>query len=291
MQIECPDKGGQAEICAWRQRKGCVRDFPSVGVIECQDCGLVTHDQDLREEVNYESGSMHSWASGYGDSLPGPESDKLRRVTAINKLAESKNIDSILDFGCGSGGMLSALENNFRVFGLEPDSAARDAAINLGYEVFESAKIALASKVQVDMVTLFHVVEHFYEASVELNQIFELLRPGGIVIIETPNSMDVLLSKYESEAFSNFTYWSHHPMLHSSRSLERLVERSRYKIIESSGVQRYDLNNHLFWLSNARPGGHSVWKDFLSKESLDAYEKFLIQAGISDTLWVVACKP
>jgi 2-polyprenyl-3-methyl-5-hydroxy-6-metoxy-1,4-benzoquinol methylase len=161
----------------------------------------------------------------------------------------------------------------------------------LGYEVFESVEIALVSKVQVDMVTLFHVVEHFYEASIELNQIFELLGPGGIVLIETPNSMDVLLSKYESEEFSNFTYWSHHPMLHSHRSLEKLVERSGFKIIENSGLQRYDLNNHLYWLSNGRPGGHVIWKNFLSKETVDAYEKSLIQAGVSDTIWLIACKP
>jgi 2-polyprenyl-3-methyl-5-hydroxy-6-metoxy-1,4-benzoquinol methylase len=200
-------------------------------------------------------------------------------------------ISSILDFGCGSGGMLSALANNFNVIGLEPDSGAREAAIRLGYEVFESVEIALVSKVQVDMVTLFHVVEHFYEASIELNQIFELLGPGGIVLIETPNSMDVLLSKYESEEFSNFTYWSHHPMLHSHRSLEKLVERSGFKIIENSGLQRYDLNNHLYWLSNGRPGGHVIWKNFLSKETVDAYEKSLIQAGVSDTIWLIACKP
>ena len=109
MKIECPTNGGQAVNCAWRQRKGQVRDFPNVGVIECEVCKLVTHAQDLSIEVNYESGSMHNWASGYGDSLSGPEADTLRRVIAVNNLATTINADSILDFGCGSGGMLSAL--------------------------------------------------------------------------------------------------------------------------------------------------------------------------------------
>jgi hypothetical protein len=85
MKIECPYKGGQAETCAWQQRKGQVRDFPSVGVLECQVCNLVTHAQHLSEDVDYKSGSMHNWASGYGDSLPGPESDTSRRVTTIKK--------------------------------------------------------------------------------------------------------------------------------------------------------------------------------------------------------------
>lgn len=290
MKIECPSKGGKAEKCDWRRLQGHVRDFPKVGVIQCQECQLVTHAEDLSGDVNYESGSMHNWAQGYGDSLPGPESDVSRRVKALKKIAKSKEVKSILDFGCGGGGMLSALSGDFNVFGIEPDSGSGDAARKLGHKVFESADTALASNIQVDVVTLFHVIEHFYEATLELNRILKLLKPDGIVVIETPNSMDALLSKYESEDFSNFTYWSHHPMLHSAKSLLRLIERSGFEVIENSGVQRYNLNNHLYWLSKGHPGGHVVWKDFLSLETVDAYEKFLIQGGISDTLWIVARK-
>ena len=291
MKIECPSKGGQVEMCAWQQRKGQVRDFPNVGVVQCQECKLVTHTQDLSNDVNYESGSMHNWAAGYGDSLPGPEADTLRRVAAINNLASSSKVDSILDFGCGSGGMLSALARHFKVIGIEPDNAARDTAIALGHTVFESVETAVASNVKVDMVTLFHVIEHFYEATLELNRIWELLQPGGLLVIETPNSMDVLLSKYESEEFSNFTYWSHHPMLHSHRSLEQLVKRCGFEIFENSGVQRYDLNNHLYWLSKGQPGGHEVWKGFVSDGLAVAYDNFLLDQEISDTLWMVARKP
>jgi len=213
-----------------------------------------------------------------------------RRAIALKKIAKTSRTHSILDFGCGAGTMLSALSDHFSVFGVEPDSCARGAARNLGHKVFESAETALASNVQVDIVTLFHVIEHFYEASLELNRTRELLMPGGIIVIETPNSMDALLSKYQSEEFSNFTYWSHHPMLHSDKSLTRLLERSGFKVTENSGVQRYDLNNHLYWLSNGRPGGHVVWKNFTYVETVDAYERFLILEGISDTLWVVAHK-
>jgi 2-polyprenyl-3-methyl-5-hydroxy-6-metoxy-1,4-benzoquinol methylase len=291
LKIECPSKGGQAEKCDWRRRQGQVRDFPNVGVIECQECHLVTHGEDLSSDVNYESGSMHNWAQGYGDSLPGPESDISRRAIALKKIAKTMGANSILDFGCGEGAMLSALSSDFNVIGVEPDIGARDAARKLGHKVFESTETAIASNTQVHIVTLFHVIEHFYEASLELNRILELLEPGGIIVIETPNSMDALLSKYESEDFSNFTYWSHHPMLHSDKSLALLLERSEFEVIEKSGVQRYNLNNHLYWLSKGRPGGHVVWKDFSSLETVDAYEKFLIQERISDTLWIVARKP
>jgi hypothetical protein len=51
------------------------------------------------------------------------------------------------------------------------------------------------------------------------------------------------------------------------------------------------LNNHLYWLSSGRPGGHEQWKNFASSGLLEAYENFLIEQKISDTLWLVARKP
>jgi len=117
------------------------------------------------------------------------------------------------------------------------------------------------------------------------------LAPGGILVIETPNSNDVLLSKYKSAAFSEFTYWSHHPMLHSNSSLENLLTRNGFEILVNSGVQRYSLNNHLYWLSMGKPGGHKTWANFASTEIEEKYADLLSKFGLSDTIWLVAQKP
>ncbi len=129
----------------------------------------------------------------------------------------------------------------------------------------------------VDVVTLFHVIEHLYDPSRELARIYELLNPGGLVVIETPNSCDALLTKYKNLNFKNFTYWSYHPMLHSHKSLNLLVTRNKFKILECGGVQRYDLSNHLYWLSNGKPGGHVIWNEMFSDDTIQSYNKDLIK--------------
>ena len=150
--------------------------------------------------------------------------------------------------------------------------------------------MAIDDSVQVDVVSLFHVVEHFYDPTIELQRIHNLLRPGGLVVIETPNSDDALLSKYENSEFQNFTYWSHHPMLHSHKSLQALVERNNFTVLENLGIQRYDLNNHLYWLSKGLPGGHEVWRGKTSDDAIEGYAKSLIANKTCDTLWLVAQK-
>jgi 2-polyprenyl-3-methyl-5-hydroxy-6-metoxy-1,4-benzoquinol methylase len=288
MRIECPVLGQTAEKCSWISRHGSVRDNPNTGLIECQSCGLVTHANDLSESVNYESGTMHVWASGYGDNLPGPATDVIRRVSAIKDIGKAHNIESILDFGCGSGGMLEALSNRYEMIGIEPDLSARMIASQKSFKIYENANEVIENGIVVDMVTLFHVVEHFYNPTVELERIFKILKPNGLLLIETPNANDALLSKYENRSFQNFTYWSHHPMLHSHESLEVMVKKAGFAILDNQGTQRYDLNNHLYWLSKGLPGGHDVWKGATSLETNESYSADLVKNKTCDTLWLIA---
>ena len=80
-------------------------------------------------------------------------------------------------------------------------------------------------------------------------------------------------------------------MLHSANSLVNLLEKSGFEIVENSAVQRYGLSNHLYWLSNEKPGGHVIWDETFSEETEAAYRDDLVNKGISDTLWFVARKP
>ena len=288
--IECPTSGGRADKCNWLSREGSVRDNPDIGILECQKCQLVTHSADLSQSVNYENGTMHNWTGGYGDTLPGPATDIVRRVDSIRDLGKKYRIESILYFGCGSGGMINALSATYKTLGIEPDLGARESAKRKGFKVYESAESAVEDDVLVDLVTLFHVAEHFYDPTIELERIHSLLRPGGLVILEIPNSNDALLTKYENKEFQNFTYWSHHPMLHSHISLQALIERNKFAVLENQGIQRYDLNNHLYWLSKGLPGGHEVWSGTLSGAAIESYATSLIANRTSDTLWLVAQK-
>ena len=287
--IECPNSGKDFSSCNLSKIKGCVRDKPDVGLLQCSDCQLVTHSKDISQDVNYKSGTMHDWASGYSDSLAPPVEDINRRVEALRAMS-SAGSKKLLDFGCGFGTMLNALASEFEVSGLEPDEGARLAARSDGHKVFADTNEILNENLKFDYVTLFHVVEHFYEPSVEFQRIYEILNPGGYLIIETPNSNDALLSFYENEEFQNFTYWSHHPMLHSSESLSSVVSRNGFRITSNGGIQRYGLNNHLYWLAKGKPGGHVAWETWIPTEIEPLYEQMLVSRMVCDTLWLIAQK-
>ena len=287
--FECP-KGSDNKKCEFRARSGSVRDANTVGVKECQECSMVIHSEPLRNLVKYESGSMRNWSNGYGDRTNKPSNDTVRRFDAIVDLSRTHSISRILDVGCGEGQMVKKFTEAFHAEGVEPEDRAREICIKSGLRVHNDLQILEDTGELFDAISMFHVVEHIYKPFDILRQLKKLLRPNGILLIETPNSMDALLTMYECSPFQNFTYWSHHPMLYSPTALAYLVSRSGYKILENVGVQRYSIENHMHWLSKGKPGGHEVWNDMFSSEAKHEYAKCLIEKKVSDTLWMIATK-
>jgi len=80
-------------------------------------------------------------------------------------------------------------------------------------------------------------------------------------------------------------------MLHSMRSLTALTENSGFEKVEYRGIQRYGLSNHLYWLAEGKPGGHTLWEKIFSAGTESSYSNDLMKEGLTDTLWVVAQKP
>lgn len=102
----------------------------------------------------------------------------------------------------------------------------------------------------------FHVVEHLPDPRAILKTLASMLAKNGRMVIEVPSSEDVLLTLYDSDAFQRFTYWCQHLYLFNAETLRRLAEQAGLRIVSIQQYQRYPLSNHLYWLSQDKPGGH-----------------------------------
>lgn len=95
----------------------------------------------------------------------------------------------LLDIGCGNGDFLvSAREAGWDVSGIEPDPKAAEAARQRGIDVAVGTVELLAGESNFfDAITLSHVIEHVHEPKQLLQAVQRLLKPGGVVYIDTPN--------------------------------------------------------------------------------------------------------
>ncbi len=95
----------------------------------------------------------------------------------------------LLDAGAGRGRFVaSARAAGYDAFGIEPSARGADAAAGIGAPVarvsIEQASIQDGS---LDVVTLWHVLEHLEDPGDALDRIAAWLRPGGLLLVGVPN--------------------------------------------------------------------------------------------------------
>lgn len=99
---------------------------------------------------------------------------------------------SMLDVGCGNGlPLLPFRAAGMNVTGVEPDKRAREVAAEHLDVVLPGLAEKLPSELQAakfDCVRLCHVLEHCVDPAAALDAAIGALRPGGLLILETPNS-------------------------------------------------------------------------------------------------------
>ena len=105
-----------------------------------------------------------------------------------------------LDLGCGRGEWLELLEERgFETLGIDLDEGMLTACRERGFTVEKQDAVgafaALADESQA-IVSAFHLVEHipFEGLQTLVNEAMRVLKPGGLMILETPNPENILVS-------------------------------------------------------------------------------------------------
>jgi len=197
-------------------------------LVRCHRCGLVylnprptrrelaalyPDEYDQYTETLAQSSRLVRWDRRYG---------LRKRCQAIRRY---KPAGRLLDVGCATGDFLDVMREipGWQVTGVELSAHAADyARTELGLDVLvgtlEENHLADAS---FDVVTLWNVFEHLPDPLATLREIHRILKPSGLLVINTPNldSLDARLYGpywigYElPRHFCVFSYYTLHIMV------------------------------------------------------------------------------
>ncbi len=214
--------------------------------------------------------------------------DLERRLKLFLPMVKNK---IVADIGCKEGEFLKKIKQvSASVIGVDIDESSFSELRKAGIICYNNLK--RIEKNSIDIAFFFHSFEHFDDPILMLKNAYNIIKPGGSIYIEVPHAKDILLNDLFLEEFKLFTLWSQHLILHTKESLSKMVSYCGYNSVKVTGIQRYPLSNHLYWLKEKKPGGHKSKLNLLDNNDLHlAYEKALKSNNSTDTLLLSAKKP
>jgi SAM-dependent methyltransferase len=263
-------------------------DYKTGEVRECDGCGVHRlselicfktenyRDASYRDLVGHEI-SMNDYREKKGWV------DKLH-YEACN-LSGIENVRSVADVGCAAGLFLGTYFQNVPLrIGIEPTVGFRSIVEGQGIKYFQYTADALKEHSNgVGLLFSFHVIEVVEDPLYFLDEIYNLLEPGGAAYIATPNRNDILMSLVPE--FSRFWYRSTHRFYFNQSSLLSLVEKSNFKKYDVSFFHTQDFNNLCYWLHHRRPNlGNDTSQNRVDTEML--WPNVLNKLGLSDSLYL-----
>jgi len=112
------------------------------------------------------------------------------KMRAIYRVAPEEPLDEILEVGGGRGGLAALLYPQARITNLDFDTSCADAPANRQANVRflggDATTLPFPDE-SFDAVTMFDLLEHVPEDDAAVREAFRVLRPGGVLMVSTPN--------------------------------------------------------------------------------------------------------
>lgn len=173
--------------------------------------------------------------------------DNMRVLDTLNAALPGKG--RLLEIGSFMGIFLDRIQaDGWKAVGLEPDRRAYNyARAHYKLEVIDGLlPVPAVPGGQFDAVVMLHVIEHMPDPAANLREIRRLLRPGGVLAVETPrfNSLAFKLLGRRERSVQNC---DGHIYFFTEESLRQLLEHNGFKVFKTDRVGRTLTVDRLFY--------------------------------------------
>ena len=154
-----------------------------------------------------------------------------------------RKFDTVVDIGCGSGGITRSISGLFAQYigcdvvaydGFPSDPWAARVEVNLDRAPFPLADASA------DLVLGVEVIEHVENPRAFVRELARIVRPGGRVLITTPNQLS-FLSKLTLVTRNQFSAFQERPGLYPSH-ISALLEEDLLRIARECGLTNIEIH-------------------------------------------------
>jgi len=290
----------RCQLCGSSERTTMFAE-PPYTVVRCAKCGLVyvtprRSPESLVADVYGESywKSSEPKAKGYADYAKDQElylKTYRHRAKLLAPLLGDRKV-RVLDIGCAAGYFLRVMmEKGHDVFGAEVSAtiaekareALGDQRVHVGFLSGAVGKKPGFELGTFDLVTLWDVVEHVPDPQSFLREVRSMLKPGGLLVLETQN----VTSRFARLLGKRWQHYKHEEHLYhfDPTTVRELLRQGGFSVV--SNTARYGGKYVSFGFIRERAGRlHKSLSIILSPLAL--LERMSIYLNLLDEMVVVA---
>ena len=260
-------------------------------VYQCGGCGVQRLVEAACKDDSFYAGKKYRELLGESSDAEGfwarHDIHQIRNLNALWPHAIRNRV--VADVGCAAGSFLDHLRGLAATsLAIEPCQEYHPSLGQRGYEVYDSIINARNDyEQQVDLAVSLATIEHVDHPLNFISEIRELLKPGGLLLISTPNRRDVLMDLLGDE-YRRFFYRTVHRWYFDMASLSDLARRGGFEVVQEKFVQRFGISNALAWLRDRRPTGDQVLPEMEDPLLNNFWQNYLESRGSGDYLYLLA---
>lgn len=230
------------QICTICSNKDSKWDLCKNGydIYKCNHCNhFFVHPMPTDNELENIYSSVEGYHSNKDAEFPNNYHFNELFYDQVDKISQYMKKGLILDVGCSNGEFLAlARKNGYHVHGVELNKSTASIALNNGIPVsVNTLEKSCFPENNFDVVRLGDIIEHVTDVKGFIKEVHRILKPGGIVLINTPNH-DAFFPKTTYFLFKTFGIpWSHPTPPHhlnqfSPKSVGFLLAENKFNIKE-----------------------------------------------------------
>jgi 2-polyprenyl-3-methyl-5-hydroxy-6-metoxy-1,4-benzoquinol methylase len=228
-------------------------------IVKCKNCGLMyVYPLKINKDKKYWEGKAGGFIPKnkplFSARLPFmvDEKEQLQvkdfssSLRHIEELLPNKG--KVLEVGPSRGYFLHELEKNgWIVTGIEPSDVRRDEAKRIfGYDFIPyKLEDTNLSESSFDVIFMFHVIEHILDPSEFISILYRYLKPGGILVIETP-TYDTIMYKILRHRERSIRCNGHFYFF-TKKTLKEMVCKNKFDVVRHDKVGRTLSLERLCW--------------------------------------------
>lgn len=220
-----------------------TRFTPNFDILVCKACGLEMQSKMPADDSAFYTEDYYSGRADYAyhDERRQEEFERIVYQARLRKVADYVPAPAdFLDVGCAYGGLaLEAARAGYRAHGLDISQQAVKIAHSRGVDANQGRLTDnIFGAGSMDAVTMIEVIEHLANPAESVQALAEIIRPGGVLVIQTANYSGL---QAKTQGADYHYYLPGHLHYFSRSNLTALLKRSGFSKVDFFGGVEFGL--------------------------------------------------